>query len=283
MVRTRESRAWRLPGFAMILLEAVLFAAMLWVHQNAGGHGLWILVIAFILVARGFFVVQPNESRVLTLFGQYVGTVSLSGWHWTNPFTMRRRISLRVRNFTSEKLKVNDADGNPVEIAAVVVWRIRDTAQAVFDVDDVVSFVKMQAETAIRALAGTHPYDAAPGRVTLLGNQDVVSRDLAQRLQERLEVAGVEVVEARLAHLAYAAEIAQAMLRRQQAQAIVAARQTIVDGALGMVHMALDNLVQSGLVDLDEERKASMVNNLMVVLASDQAAHPVVNTGTLYT
>lgn len=241
----------------MILLEAVLFVAMLWVHQNGGGRELWILVIAFILAARGFFVVQPNESRVLTLFGQYVGTVSLSGWHWTNPFTMRRRISLRVRNFTSEKLKVNDADGNPVEIAAVVVWRIRDTAQAVFDVDDVVSFVKMQAETAIRALAGTHPYDAAPGRVTLLGNQDVVSRDLAQGLQERLEVAGVEVIEARLAHLAYAAEIAQAMLRRQQAQAIVAARQTIVDGALGMVHMALDNLVQSGLVDLDEERKAS--------------------------
>lgn len=283
MVRTRETQAWRLPGFLMILLAAVLFVGIIWTRQNGMGHGLLVFVIAFLLVARGFFAVQPNESRVLTMFGRYVGTVSLSGWHWTNPFTMRRRISLRVRNFTSEKLKVNDADGNPVEIAAVVVWRVRDTAQAMFDVDDVVSFVKMQAETAIRALAGTHPYDAVPGRVTLLGNQDVVSQDLARELQERLEVAGVEVIEARLAYLAYAAEIAQAMLRRQQAQAIVAARQTIVDGALGMVHMALDNLVQSGLVDLDEERKAAMVNNLMVVLASDQAAHPVVNTGTLYT
>jgi regulator of protease activity HflC (stomatin/prohibitin superfamily) len=234
------------------------------------------------LAARGFFVVQPNESKVLTFFGRYAGSVPQSGWHWTNPFASRRSVSRRVRNFTSERLKVNDANGNPVEIAAVVVWRVVDTAQAIFDVDNFVSFVGVQAETALRALASMHPYDAAGDRVTLLGNQEQVAADLAHHLQERLNVAGVEVMEARLAHLAYAPEIAQAMLRRQQAEAIVAARQTIVDGALGMVHMALDNLVHSGLVDLDEERKASMVNNLMVVLASDQAAQPVVNAGTLY-
>ncbi|MGC8486711.1 MAG: SPFH domain-containing protein [Clostridia bacterium] len=187
-----------------------------------------------------------------------------------------------MRNFTSHKLKVNDANGNPVEIAAVVVWRVTDTAQAVFDVDDLVSFVGVQAETALRALTGTHPYDAAPGEVTLLGSQDVVASDLAAQLQDRVRVAGVEMMETRLVHLAYAPEIAQAMLRRQQAQAIVSARQTIVDGALGMVHMALDNLVSSGLVDLDEEKKAAMVNNLMVVLASDPSVQPVVNAGTLY-
>ncbi|NMP21690.1 SPFH domain-containing protein [Sulfobacillus harzensis] len=283
MVRTQETHAWCVPGFAIIGLEALVLVALILSYRYHPGPWSAVLVILFVLIARGFFVVQPNESRVLTFFGQYVGSVSLSGWHWTNPFTARRRVSRRVRNFTSDTLKVNDADGNPVEIAAVVVWRIQDTAQAVFDVDDVESFVRMQAETAIRALAGTHPYDGVPDRVTLLGSQDVVAHDLAEELQERLKIAGVQVMEARLAHLAYAAEIAQAMLRRQQAQAIVAARQTIVDGALGMVHMALDNLLSSGLVDLDEERKASMVNNLMVVLASDQAAQPVVNAGTLYT
>lgn len=282
MAPMQERHGWRVPGFAMVVAEAAVLVAFILSQRHNQTHWMTIWVILFVLVARGFFVVQPNESRALTFFGRYAGTVSTSGWHWTNPFTARRRISRRVRNFTSEKLKVNDADGNPVEIAAVVVWRVTDTAQALFDVDDFVSFVGVQAETAIRALAGTHPYDAAPGRVTLLGNQDVIAADLAQQLQERLRIAGVEVMEARLAHLAYAPEIAQAMLRRQQAQAIVAARQTIVDGALGMVHMALDNLMQSGLVDLDEERKASMVNNLMVVLASDQAAQPVVNAGTLY-
>lgn len=282
MTPMRETPAWRVPGFVVAALELVLLLVIiLYVRQHAV-HTAGGLTALFLLVARGFVVVQPNESRVLTFLGRYAGSIAASGWHWTNPLAARRAISRRVRNFTSDKLKVNDADGNPVEIAAVVVWRVLDTAQALFDVDDYVSFVRVQSETALRALAGTHPYDAAPGKVTLLGNQDVVASDLAQQLQDRLRVAGVEVMEARLAHLAYAAEIAQAMLRRQQAQAIVAARQTIVDGALGMVHLALDNLISSGLVDLDEERKAAMVNNLMVVLASDQAAQPVVNAGTLY-
>lgn len=278
----RDRAGWSVSGFVMALVEAVLLLA---VDRTATMHlrGLApVVIVAFILILRGFFAVSPNEGRVLTFFGRYAGTVSRSGWHWTNPFATRRNVSLRVRNFTSQKLKVNDANGNPVEIAAVVVWRVTDAAQAVFDVDDFVSFVGVQAETALRTLAGTHPYDAAPGEITLLGNQDTVAADLAKQLQDRVQVAGVEVMETRLAHLAYAPEIAQAMLRRQQAQAIVSARQTIVDGALGMVHMALENLVSSGLVDLDEERKASMVNNLMVVLASDQAAHPVVNAGSLY-
>ncbi len=282
MAVVRETPAWRMSAFVMVVVEALLLVVMILSHQHHQSATLWVSVILFVLTARGFFVVQPNASRVLTLFGRYVGTASNSGWHWSNPFTVRRQISRRVRNFTSEKLKVNDANGNPIEIAAVVVWRVVDTAQALFEVDDYVSFVGVQAETALRVLAGTHPYDAPSDHIALLGNQDVVSADLAQQLQDRLHVAGVAVVETRLAHLAYAPEIAQAMLRRQQAQAIVAARQTIVDGALGMVHMALDNLMSSGLVDLDEERKAAMVNNLMVVLASDQAAQPVVNAGTLY-
>lgn len=282
MTSVKDHRGWQLPGFIMIVVEAGLLAAVLLALRRPPSHWavLWIILLG--LTARGFFVVQPNESQVLTFFGRYAGSVADSGWHWTNPFAVRRAVSRRVRNFTSERLKVNDANGNPVEIAAVVVWRVVDAAQALFDVDDFVSFVGVQAETALRALAGMHPYDATGDRVTLLGNQEQVAEDLARHLQDRLDVAGVQVVEARLAHLAYAAEIAQAMLRRQQAQAIVAARQTIVDGALGMVHMALENLVSTGLVDLDDERKAAMVNNLMVVLASDQTAQPVVNAGTLY-
>lgn len=282
MTPMQERRAWRLPGFGMIVVEAALLAALILAYRHHQSNLAAVLAILFVLGARGFLVVQPNESKVLTLFGRYAGTVPDSGWHWTSPFAARRPVSRRVRNFTSERLKVNDASGNPVEIAAVVVWRVVNTAQALFDVDDFVSFVAVQSETALRALAGIHPYDAADGRATLLGHQEKVAADLAQQLQERLIIAGVEVREARLAHLAYAPEIAQAMLRRQQAEAIVAARKTIVDGALGMVHMALDNLVHSGLVELDEERKASMVNNLMVVLASDQAAQPVINAGTLY-
>lgn len=279
----KERSAWRLPGWVMAVVEAAVLVELIVSQRHGGTAGIGIWVLVFLLLARGFFVVAPNESVVLTLFGQYAGTVSNGGWHWTNPFSARRRISRRVRNFTSEKLKVNDADGNPVEIGAVIVWRVVDTAQALFDVDDLVSFVRVQVETSIRVLAGSHPYDAASGQLTLLGSQDVVAAGLAQQLQDRLRLAGVEVLEARLSHLAYAAEIAQAMLRRQQAKAIVAARQTIVDGALGMVHMALDNLIDSRLVELDEERKASMVNNLMVVLASDQAVQPIVNAGTLYT
>ena len=282
MNQTTETKAWRLPGFLALLADAAIIA--LFIH-NFHRHNLmwdWVLAIAFILIAAGLFAVQPNDSRVITFFGHYVGSVNTSGLHWTNPLTVRRRISRRVRNFASERLKVNDAAGNPVEIAAVIVWRVVDTAKALFDVDDYGSFVGIQAETAIRAVTGMHPYDGATGQVTLLGNQDIIATDLAHQLQERLHIAGVEVMETRLAHLAYAPEIAQSMLRRQQAEAVVAARETIVDGAVGMVQMALENLIRSGIVDLDEERKASMVNNLMVVLASDQALQPVVNAGTLY-
>ena len=281
----QEHQAWRFPAFPMLVVEALALYALWRLINEHTAHGAetLICVVVFLLVARGFFVVQPNESRALILFGQYAGTVSASGWHWTNPFAARRTVSRRVRNFASEKLKVNDANGNPVEIAAVIVWRVRDSAQALFDVDNFVSFVGVQSETALRSLASAHPYDGPADQVTLLGSPGTVTGEVLREAQERVDVAGVEVLEARLAHLAYAPEIAQAMLRRQQAQAIVAARQTIVDGALGMVRMALGNLLESGLVELDEERKASMVNNLMVVLASDQAAQPVVNAGTLYT
>ena len=279
---TTETKAWRVAGFAALIVEAVIAAALVNRFRHHDITLELILAVAFVLIASGLFAVQPNDSRVITFFGHYVGSVNSSGLHWTNPFTVRRRISRRVRNFASERLKVNDAAGNPVEIAAVIVWRVVDTAKALFDVDDYASFVGVQAETAIRAVAGTHPYDGEPGSVTLLGNQDVIATDLAHQLQERLNIAGVEVIETRLAHLAYAPEIAQSMLRRQQAEAVVAARETIVDGAVGMVQMALENLIRSGIVDLDEERKASMVNNLMVVLASDQALQPVVNAGTLY-
>lgn len=279
---TTETKAWTVPGFTAFIVEAVIVITFTiqWRHHHLTLG--WVFALAFILIAAGIFTVQPNDSRVITFFGHYVGSVNRSGLHWTNPLTVRRRISRRVRNFASERLKVNDAAGNPVEIAAVIVWRVVDTAKALFDVDDYASFVGVQAETAIRAVAGMHPYDGSNGQVTLLGNQDIIATDLANQLQERLQIAGVEVLETRLAHLAYAPEIAQSMLRRQQAEAVVAARETIVDGAVGMVQMALENLIRSGIVDLDEERKASMVNNLMVVLASDQALQPVVNAGTIY-
>lgn len=282
MAGMKEHRAWTAPGLAAILVDVVVGLAF---YESVPHHArleLWGLGILFLLIASGFFVLQPNESGVVTFFGFYLGSVSRAGLQWTFPLTVRRKISRRVRNFTSHQLKVNDAAGNPVEIAAVVVWRVADTAQALFDVDDYASFVGTQAETALRALAGTYPYDAPAGQVSLLGSQTVVAEHLARHLEERLKVAGVEVVETRLAHLAYAPEIAQTMLRRQQAAAIVAARQTIVEGAVGMVQQALDKLVASGIVDLDEERRAAMVNNLMVVLASDQATQPIVNTGTLY-
>jgi len=215
-------------------------------------------------------------------FGRYAGSVRESGFHWTNPLGVRRRVSLRVRNFSSDRLKVNDAAGNPVEIAAVIVWRVVDSARALFDVEDYAGFVALQSETAIRTLASRYPYDASDGDVSLLHSAESLASELRQELETRLAVAGVEIREARLTHLAYAPEIAQAMLRRQQAQAIVAARQKIVEGAVGMVRMALEQIAQAHIVEFDEERKATMVNNLMVVLTSDQATQPIVNTGTLY-
>jgi SPFH domain/Band 7 family protein len=238
--------------------------------------------IAF-LSGAGLFTVQPNQAVVLILFGSYVGTVRQSGWWWTNPFNTRKRISLRVRSLNGATIKVNDQAGNPVEIAAVVVWKVRETAQATFDVEDFEAFVTVQSETAVRHLATEYSYDdPAHDAISLRGSTDKVSEFLRAELQERLRQAGVEVVEARLSHLAYAPEIAGAMLQRQQASAIIAARQKIVDGAVGMVEMALERLAANKTVDLDPERKAAMVSNLLVVLCGERAAMPVLNTGTLH-
>ena len=231
----------------------------------------------------GLFVVNPNEARVLQLFGDYVGTVKEDGLRWANPFYTKRSIMLRVRNFESARLKVNDHDGNPIEIGAVVVWKVVDTAEACFEVDNYEHYMNVQTEAAIRTLASHYPYDAhIEGDFSLRGSTDEVAARLKTEIQARLEKAGVRVIEARLSHLAYAPEIASAMLRRQQAGAIIAARQRIVEGAVGMVEMALDLLQKSGRVTLDEERKAAMVSNLLVVLCADREAQPVVNTGSIY-
>jgi regulator of protease activity HflC (stomatin/prohibitin superfamily) len=238
------------------------------------------------LLVKGFVVVQPNSSRVLILFGRYIGTVAEPGLWWVNPFTAfwRRTISLRVRNFQSERIKVNDASGNPIEIAAVVVWRVTDTAKATFDVEDYEQFVVVQSETAVRHLASNYPYDDYDHAVvSLRGSADEVLESLHAELQRRLQTAGIDVLETRLTHLAYAPEIAEVMLRRQQAEAILAARKKMVAGAVGIVQMALAQLADSDLIELDPERKAAMVSNLMVVLSGDHAPTPVLNTGTLYT
>jgi regulator of protease activity HflC (stomatin/prohibitin superfamily) len=228
-------------------------------------------------------VINPNEAKVVQLFGVYKGSIKEQGLWWVNPLTQRRRVSLRIRNFETSKLKVNDQDGNPIEIAAVVVWRVVETAEAVFQVDDYEHFVHVQSEAAVRNLATSYPYDAhQPEQMSLRMSVMEIAHKLRDEIQERLTKAGVEVVEARISHLAYAPEIANAMLRRQQASAIIAARQKIVEGAVGMVEMALDQLSEKGVVTLDEERKATMVSNLLVVLCSDRDAQPVVNTGTLY-
>jgi len=282
MEQFHEREAWRLPGFLMLVIEIVLVIFLYVERGFFPGIAMTIGAIVAVLLALGFFIVQPNEARVVVFFGRYVGSERKNGFHWTNPFAVRRKVSLRVRNFSSEKLKVNDAAGNPVEIAAVIVWRVIDSAKALFDVEDYGAFVAVQSETAIRTLASRYPYDSSDAEVSLLGNPEELATDLRQELQTRLAVAGVEILEARLTHLAYAPEIAQAMLRRQQAQAIVTARQKIVEGAVGMVRMALEQIAQAGIVEFDEERKATMVNNLMVVLTSDQATQPIVNTGTLY-
>jgi regulator of protease activity HflC (stomatin/prohibitin superfamily) len=246
-----------------------------------------IAVVAFVLMLLlviPMVVIAPGETRVVQFFGRYIGTVRRTGLTWVVPLSTHRRVSVRVRNFETNTLKVNDADGNPVEIAAIVVWQVADTAQAVYAVDDFVDFVQVQAESALRHVATTHPYDEADGEGTSLrGSTDVVAGELAAEVAERIVIAGVEILEVRISHLAYASEIAQAMLRRQQANAVVAARSRIVDGAVGMVDMALSRLDERGIVELDEERKAAMVSNLMVVLCGDQPPSPVVNTGSLYT
>ncbi|MEB3179161.1 MAG: SPFH domain-containing protein [Nostocaceae cyanobacterium] len=249
--------------------------------------GAWLggLLIAVVIPSvSGFFTVEPNQAVVLVCFGRYVGTVRESGFWWTNPFTTKRKVSLRVRNFNSKILKVNDAQGSPIEIAAVVVWQVVDSAKSQFAVDDYQEFIAIQSETAIRALANRYPYDA-PDEATipsLRGIPDEIALYLQKELQARLQVAGVEVLEARLSHLAYAPEIAQVMLRRQQAKAIIDARRQIVESAVGMVDEALKRLSEQQIIELDEERKAAMVNNLLVVLTSDQNSQPVLNTGSLY-
>jgi regulator of protease activity HflC (stomatin/prohibitin superfamily) len=252
--------------------------------EDVGVAVLCVIVIALSALGfAGLFTVAPNEGRVLQLFGAYRGTAREEGLRWANPFYTKKRISLRVRNFESAHLKVNDTDGNPIEIAAIVVWRVVDTAEAVFEVDDYEHYVKIQTESAVRNLATHYPYDAhLEGHLSLRGSTDEVAKRLRSEIHDRLAKAGVEVIEARISHLAYAQEIAAAMLRRQQAGAIIAARQKIVEGAVGMVEMALEMLSKSSLVKLDEERKAAMVSNLLVVLCADREAQPVVNTGTLY-
>jgi len=246
-----------------------------------------VLIIGLgVFVCFGFFSLEPNEARVLILFGAYCGTARTSGWHWTNPLNTKLRISLRARNLEGERLKVNDKRGNPVEIAAVVVWRVEDTAQAVFDVQQYEKYVKIQSESAVRHVASVYAYDHGADEesqeITLRSGMDEVAAALREELQERVGKAGVVIDEARLTHLAYAPEIAGVMLRRQQAEAIIAARQKIVHGAVSMVQMALKDLTENGVVQLDEERKATMVSNLLVVLCGEREAQPVVNAGTLY-
>lgn len=239
-------------------------------------------IVIGVILLLSLTVVSPGQTRVVQFFGRYVGTVRHPGLLLVTPLTNRRNISVRVRNFETNHLKVNDADGNPVEIAAIVVWQVADTARAVYAVDDYLNFVRVQAESALRHVATTHPYDSAGEGTTLRGSTDIVAGELAQEVAQRVRIAGVEIVEVRISHLAYASEIAQAMLRRQQASAVVAARTRIVEGAVGMVELALARLNDRQIVDLDEERKAAMVSNLMVVLCGEQQATPIVNTGSLY-
>ena len=244
--------------------------------------GLVTFVTMLVLGIVGFFMVHPNQARVLTLFGNYVGSARETGLRWANPFFAKKTVSLRIRNFDCDTLKVNDSSGNPIEIAAVVVWKVVDSAEAVFEVDDYISFVEIQSEAALRNLATSYPYEAHDGEVALRSSPQQIADELKTEVQDRLEKAGVSVIEARISPLAYAPEIASAMLKRQQAQAIVAARRQIVDGAVGMVKMALDELKKQDVIDLDDERKAAMVSNLLVVLCGEENAQPVLNAGSLY-
>ncbi|TDR40872.1 SPFH domain/Band 7 family protein [Tahibacter aquaticus] len=285
-----EKTAWSLPGIPTLLLFFVAFvlAFVLFLNGAAsrnplGPVGGMVLFGLLGFLSKGFFQVQPNQGKVMQLFGSYSGTVRDAGLRWTNPFYAKRNVSLRVRNFESSKLKVNDNDGNPIEIAAVVVWQVVDTAEAVFQVDDYENFVHIQTEAAVRQMATSYPYDSHDtGAPSLRSHGKEVNQHLRDEIQERLGKAGVDVVESRISHLAYAQEIAQAMLQRQQAGAIIAARARIVEGAVSMVEMALEQLSVRGVVNLDEERKAAMVSNLLVVLCGERGTQPVVNTGTLH-
>jgi hypothetical protein len=283
-----------LSGYLMLALESVVFLpAIVWLFVRAAEAksppqflAAALATVVWVVLMIGFFVVEPNQSRAMVLFGRYRGTVRKSGFWWTNPFTSKKSISLRAHNLNGKTLKVNDLLGNPIEIAAVVVWQVRDTAQALFDVQEFANFVEVQSESAVRLVASRHPYDegqASGVLSSLRGSADIVAVELQNEIQQRLELAGIEVLEARLSHLAYAQEIAAAMLQRQQAGAIIAARQMIVEGAVGMVEMALDRLSERKVVELDDERRATLTGNLLVVLCGNTSPTPVLNTGSLYT
>lgn len=282
-VASTERPAFGLPGVPVFLIWLLLCGLTIWTFVARQPLLSVPLILAVIFMVVGFFIVQPNQGTLITLFGRYVGTERRNGLYWTNPLTVRKSVSLRIHNFNSERLKVNDLAGNPIEIAAVIVWRVVDTARAVFDVEDYNEFVAIQSETALRHLASQYPYDEySDTGMSLRGNADEIADALATELATRLRHAGVEVLEARLSHLAYSPEIAGAMLQRQQASAIIAARSQIVQGAVGMVQMALKELSEQDIVHLDEERKAQMVSNLLVVLTSERGTQPVVNAGSLY-
>lgn len=288
MIRERAHNG--LPGLPALLVLILLDAGLVWMlvmnirEESAPEIVAAAIGIAFVtFLTSGLFMVNPNEAKVLQLFGAYKGTAKEQGLRWANPFLMKKKVSLRVRNFESSHLKVNDIDGNPIEIAAVVVWKVFETAEAVFEVDDYEHYVKVQSEAALRNLATSYAYDAHDdAQVSLRGHTGAVADHLKREIGDRLVKAGVEVIEARISHLAYAPEIAAAMLQRQQAGAIIAARQKIVEGAVGMVEMALDMLSQKSIINLDEDRKAAMVSNLLVVLCGDRNTQPVINTGTIY-
>jgi SPFH domain / Band 7 family len=279
-----QRRAVAVNGWLGVAVLAVCLWAM-WRTAEDASRWIWLPALVFVLVVTALVIVPPGQTSVVQFFGSYVGTVRRAGFWWVLPLTRRRRVSVRVRNFETNRLKVNDADGNPVDIAAIVVWQVADTARSTYAVENYSDFVSTQAEAALRHVANGHPYDVqdAGTSTSLRGSTDAVAGELARELAERVAVAGVEIIEVRISHLAYAPEIAQAMLRRQQANAVVAARSRIVEGAVGMVELALDRLAEHDVVDLDEERKATMVSNLLVVLCGDQPPSPVVNAGSLYT
>jgi regulator of protease activity HflC (stomatin/prohibitin superfamily) len=286
----KEAPIRSIPGIPTLLLILALLLATVAVFIYGASRDQYALAAASVLVGialvvclGGFYMVEPNQAAVLSLFGKYVGTVKDPGLRWNNPFYSAKKVSQRVRNFESGKLKVNELDGSPIEIGAVVVWEVVDSAEAVYNVDDYESYVHIQSESALRAMATSYPYDQhEEGQVALRSHGAEISKHLQEEIQDRLATAGLRVIEARISHLAYAQEIAQAMLQRQQANAVVAARTRIVFGAVSMVQMALDELKKNGVVELDNERRAAMVSNLLVVLCSDRATQPVVNTGSLY-
>ncbi len=284
MIQSQETSTKPISGYPMLFLLLAMLGGSIWAAVYYALPILLIFTLLSLILMPGLFFITPNNSRVLVLFGKYKGTVKDHGFYWVNPFFTKNSISLRARNFDSERVKVNDKVGNPILIGVILVWKVKDTFRASFEVDNYTDFVKVQSDAAVRKLAGMYPYDNfddGEGEITLRSGLEEVNHNLENELSERLDIAGIEVIEARIGYLAYAQEIASAMLQRQQATAIVAARHKIVEGAVSMVEMALAQLSEKSIVDLDEEKKAAMVTNLMVVLCSDRSATPVINTGTL--